>query len=146
MVIKRVQIADIGTLAPLFDAYRIFYGKTSNIDQCNAYLNERFAQQEAEAYIAFDNDIPIGFTLLYPFFSSVNCAKVVVLNDLYVDESHRSKGVARSLIDEVKTYAQNIGALRVELGTEVTNLKAQRLYDKYGFKKETDYYYYSLMV
>lgn len=44
---------------------------------------------------------------LYPSFSSVGAKKIYILNDLYVGQEYRNKGVGRLLINAAKSYAQD---------------------------------------
>jgi ribosomal protein S18 acetylase RimI-like enzyme len=54
------------------------------------------------------------------------------LQDLYVSEAIRSRGVGRALIAAVVDAAREAGATRVFWNTQETNAVARRLYDKVG--------------
>ena len=47
----------------------------------------------------------IGFTQLYPSFSSLSLKSVWILNDLYVYEEYRKQGVGKMLLDAAKEFA-----------------------------------------
>ena len=66
-----------------------------------------------------------------------------MLNDLYVSEVERKKGIGRKLIERTFELAKELGAVRVDLGTARTNVTAQGLYDKIGFVKDTEFFAYS---
>lgn len=102
MNILQATLNHINDLAPLFDAYRIFYKQTSNLDAAKAFLKSRIENKESTIYLCYDNDKAIGFTQLYPLFSSVSMERMYLLNDLYVDANYRSKGVGKMLIDASK--------------------------------------------
>ncbi|MCS0503105.1 GNAT family N-acetyltransferase [Ancylobacter mangrovi] len=51
------------------------------------------------------------------------------LNDLYVDEGARGRGVGRALIAHVGEEARRLGCSRVYWLTHETNAEARRLYD-----------------
>lgn len=70
--IKKASVENVKIIAPLFDAYRVFYEQESNIDAAVAFLYERLSKNESTIFIAFVNDVAVGFTQLYPIFSSVS--------------------------------------------------------------------------
>ena len=63
----------------------------------------------------------VGFTQLYPSFSSVSMKKIWILNDLFVEETSRRKGSANLLMNTVENYARETGAVRMVLATAVRN-------------------------
>jgi GNAT superfamily N-acetyltransferase len=83
----------------------------------------------------------MGFTLLYPTFSSVSQARIFTLNDLFVHPDHRKKGVASELMNAAGNFAKLLGAVRLQLETENTNVNAQALYKKEGWQMETNFFY-----
>ena len=72
--------------------------------------------------------------------------RIWILNDLFVEESRRNKGVAKQLIRAAKTHAQETGALRLELATQITNIPAQRLYESMGYEKDKTFFHYSFSL
>ena len=87
--------------------------------------------------------ISVGFTLLYPSFTSVGRKRIFVLNDLYVDKIARNKGVATSLLQAAADFARGNGAIRLHLETEKTNRAAQALYEREGWIKEDEVFHYN---
>jgi len=147
MNIKKITAADVDDLVILFDQYMIFYKQASAPAKYKEYLLKRINNSEATIYIAYDeNNSPAGFVLNYYSFSSVSLGKVVILNDLFVNQENRKKGMAASLIDCSIALAREVGAIRVDLGTEKNNVNAQSLYDKIGFVRDTKFFSYSLGV
>lgn len=143
-MIKQLHLKDLAQLVPLFDQYMVFYEKESNPQKYEGYLRDRIEQNEATVYIAYDEDNqPVGFVLNYHSFSSTALGRIIVLNDLYVSETERKKGIGQKLIERTFELAQELGAVRVDLGTAKTNVTAQGLYEKIGFVKDTEYYDYS---
>ena len=143
MNIKQASVADLDELAPLFDGYMVFYRQESNLVKHRAFLSERLQNEEAYVFIAMDSDgSGMGFTLLYPAFSSVSQARIYVLNDLFVHPDHRRKGVAAALMNAAAAYCKGEGGIRLHLETESNNHSAQALYEKEGWIKETNYFYY----
>jgi ribosomal protein S18 acetylase RimI-like enzyme len=142
MSIQVATINDLHSLTPLFDSYRGFYKQESNLEAARHFLKERLLNQDSVVFIAFDESNPVGFVQLYPSFSSVSMKRSWVLNDLYVNEAARKKGFGEKLIKKAIEYAEETGAKGLLLETGHDNVKAQRLYEKVGFKKESNYFYY----
>ncbi|MEO8209706.1 MAG: GNAT family N-acetyltransferase, partial [bacterium] len=112
------------------------------------FLSERINNNESVIFIAMDEEKNkgMGFVQLYPSFSSVSMKRIWILNDLFVHENYRKQGVAEALINESKTYSLKTNSKGIILETHSTNMNAQRLYDKIGFKKDEEYYRYYLEV
>ena len=89
---------------------------------------------------------PLGFTQLYPSFSSVRMKRLWVLNDLFVHPSHRRKGVGKALLKRAAEWGRETGASAMMLETGIDNLPAQALYEKLGWTRNDDYYVYYLSV
>ena len=75
-MIRLATAADVDRVAPLFDAYRQFYGLPSSIALCRKYLAERIGRDESVALLAADaNGTALGFVQMYPGFSSLAAAR-----------------------------------------------------------------------
>ena len=142
MSIQKATLNDLDSLAELFDLYRIFYQQKSDLSGAREFIKERLNNEESVVFIAFDENNPIGFVQLYPSFSSVSMKRTWVLNDLYVSESVRGKGFGEKLIKKAITFAKDTGAKGILLETNIENVTAQRLYERIGFTKETNHFYF----
>jgi GNAT superfamily N-acetyltransferase len=144
--IHQAALTDIETLAVLFDAYRQFYGRASDVKAARAFLLNRFEHGESVLFLAFLGHEPVGFTQLYPSFSSLSLARTYVLNDLFVHPSVRKKGVGAGLIHAATAYAKSVGAVYLSLSTATTNTTAQSLYQALGWKRDDHYLTYEFAV
>ena len=61
-------------------------------------------------------------------------------------ENYRRKGVAEALIEKSRLLCIETDAKGLILETDKSNASAQRLYDKTGFKRDKDHFYYILRV
>ena len=113
-----------------------------NLAAARGFLLARFNHNESVLFIAHDGDDPVGFTQLYPTFSSVSLARVFVLNDLFVQERARGQGVATKLIEAATQYARSLGAVRISLVATITNTVAQSVYEATGWKRDEQFYMY----
>ena len=73
-------------------------------------------------------------------------SRKVSLNDLFVAENARKKGVARQLIQAATHYARTLGAVRVSLSTSISNAAAQATYESLGWKRDEQFFYYHFVV
>lgn len=144
MKIVRAGLKDIEIVSILFDLYRQFYKQKSDIDSAKLFLSERIKKNESVIFFAMDDieKAGMGFVQLYPTFSSVSMKRAWILNDLFVHEDFRKQGVAEALIDESKELARDTNSKGLVLETHSSNAGAQKLYDKAGFKKDIEHYYY----
>lgn len=141
---RQACLADLDELAGLFDAYRQFYGRTSDVAAATAFLRERFNHGESVLFIAHAGTQPVGFAQLYPSFSSVSLARTYVLNDLYVDERHRRAGAGHLLLNTAAQFAQALGAIRLTLSTARHNTTAQSVYADAGWQRDEQFLVYHL--
>lgn len=125
------QVTDANEIELLFEAYRAFYNQVPS-EAARRFLHERIASGESTAFVMKDGGMSIGFAQLYPVFSSLQCKKAYILNDLYVTAAYRNKGLGAQLITAVFDYAKQQGACYVTLETADTNFSAKALYKKVG--------------
>jgi ribosomal protein S18 acetylase RimI-like enzyme len=123
-------------LLPLFDAYRVFYGQPSDLEAARAFLLERFHLRESVTFLALDGDRAVGFTQLYPSFSSVSMRRLWILNDLFVAPESRGERVGERLIERAVTLARETNAKGIQLETAHSNVSGQKLYERLGFQRE----------
>lgn len=142
MTVQKATLEDIEEIAELFNLYRLFQKQESDREGARTFLKERLENEESIIFIAYDERQPVGFAQVYPTFSSVSMQKSWVLNDLYVKETARSKGHGEQLIIAVRELAKETGAKGVSLETGNDNFGAQRLYERIGFERESNLFYY----
>lgn len=141
MEIKNATPSDIELVLPLFDAYRVFYEQSSDLEACRLFLKERFLNNENVVFLALENDKPVGFTQLYKTFSSVSLQPFYVLNDLFVVPHFRKKGVGEALLNHTKTFCKKQGFKGLALETAKDN-PAQKLYERLDWEKDEAYFHY----
>jgi GNAT superfamily N-acetyltransferase len=143
-LIKKANLPDLNQLALLFDQYRVFYQKTSDIQQAKAFLKELIVTCSSEIFVAENEEGKlVGFVQLYPLFSSTRMKKLWLLNDLFVQEDYRGKGISVALINAAKTLCKESNACGMMLETAKTNEIGNNLYPKTGFELDNDHNYYS---
>ncbi|MDG2475716.1 MAG: GNAT family N-acetyltransferase [Flavobacteriaceae bacterium] len=135
MNIRDANITDIDNLSVLFNSYRMFYGKESNIEIAKEFISSRINTNDSKIYVCESNNYLCGFVQLYPLFSSTRVSKSWLLNDLFVDSKERGKGYSKLLINKAKELVKNTDACGMMLETEKTNKIGNSLYLATGFQK-----------
>ena len=132
-------------IAPLFDGYRQFYGQVSDIAAGRQFVLERLTHDQAVIFLALDGEQGVGFTQLFPSFSSVSMRRLWILNDLFVAPAARRHGVARALLEQARQFAIETQAKGLVLETASDN-PARHVYESLGWQRDTEFYHYSLLV
>jgi ribosomal protein S18 acetylase RimI-like enzyme len=162
MEIIRANLEHLEHLVPLVDAYRQFYKQPPNPEAVRAYVKERLEHDDCVVFMAYRSDInhplsrivrgvrvegdtALGFTLLYPHWSTVALGHVWLLNDLFTTPQARRKGVGWALLEAAADFARADGAKRIWLRTAVDNYTAQALYEKFGMVRDVQFYRYDLV-
>ena len=159
VVVRQAVLADLEPAAVLFDAYRRFQGRAADLPAARDFLRERFEHGQSVVFLAHGaahggggpqageapregrpEGEPLGFAQLYPSFSSVALARVFILNDLFVAEAGRRKGVASALLAAVEAHAWAHGACRVTLNVAHGNLEGQALYRARGWTQDAQFH------
>ncbi len=146
ITVRQAALSDIDALVPLFDSYRQFYGRPADSNAAREFLSARLDQSESVVFIAHDSDSPVGFCQLYPSFLSVSLARIFILNDLFVHEQGRRKGVGSLLMAAAVQYAKTMNAVRLSLSTGIINNTAQALYQAAGWKRDEQFLYYQFII
>ncbi len=141
---ERIGPAEVDEVAPLFDAYRQFYRESPDPALARQFLSDRLERGESTIYVVRSEGRAIGFSQLYPMFSSTACTPLWVLNDLYVVPEQRGRGVATLLLERAKSLARETGASGVILDTAVDN-PAQHLYEAHGWRQDRAFLHYEWM-
>lgn len=139
--IERATKVHLIALAPLFNAYRIFYKQESDLAAAHSFLKERLTNSESIVFLAYYKEQAVGFTQLYKSFSSVSLQPLYILNDLYVDKTYRKKGIGQALLLAAQTLCKSIQYRGLALETAIDN-PAQKLYERLGWKKDSECFHY----
>jgi GNAT superfamily N-acetyltransferase len=125
---------DSEAIAPLLDAYRVFYGEPSDLEAAQSFIRERFAKRDSQFLVARANDgALLGFAHVLLSLDTLSLRPIGILEDIYVVEASRGQGVGGALLDAAEFYAREEGLARLTLSTAHQNRSAQRLYLAKGY-------------
>jgi ribosomal protein S18 acetylase RimI-like enzyme len=77
--------------------------------------------------------VPCGFASLQWGWTTTRGVPILRVQDLFVAEAYRRRGVARALLGYASKLGRNAGAHRLQLETDSENKAAQHLYESFGF-------------
>ncbi|GAK05759.1 hypothetical protein JCM19037_4286 [Geomicrobium sp. JCM 19037] len=124
----------------IHQAADLLMGQMESIGGDDAYQNmydillqTQSPHTNAELFIAEEDGKMIGAAYLNTQFSLRKGGKYIWLNDLYVHEGHRNKGIAKKLLLAVIHWAEQHGLKGIELETGVNNIATKKLYNSLGF-------------
>ena len=138
------QVTDLrhlDKLAHIFDLYRQFYKQNGDINAAKLFLKQRIAASESIIFAAFEGDTIVGFTQLYPTFSSVTLQRSWILNDFFVLENQRGKNVGTRILEHAKDFARQTESKGLYLQTDADN-PAQKLYERLGWVQDLSLQYF----
>ena len=142
--IRRAETGDLDVLTILFDGYRQFYEQPADLALARRFIGDRLQNGDSVIFLAFRDGAALGFTQLYPTFSSVGATAIFVLNDLFVDPRERTCGIGSALLRHAAAFAASSGAKQLTLRTATTNTTAQSVYERLGWLRDTRFFTYSL--
>ncbi len=144
MQIIKAILTDLQQIEPIFNLYRSFYGEEKNTEATLKFLEQRIKKNESMILFAKENEEILGFVQIFNSFSSATLSRTFILNDLYVIESARNRGIASALIAKVLEQAKMDNCSRVSLST-ANNNPAKKLYEKIGFR-ESKFKFYNYVL
>jgi ribosomal protein S18 acetylase RimI-like enzyme len=91
-----------------------------------------------EGLITFDGETPIGYALFYPNFASFRGQKGLYLEDIYIKQEYRGKGVGEMMLKHLARIAKERGCERIDFQVLDWNMPAIRFYEKLGAKRDEE--------
>lgn len=138
--IKKAERNDIPLIISLIKGLAEYEKLNHGLD-VNALELEKeiFDEKNAEVVIAFFNEIPVGFALYFYNFSTFKGKKGLYLEDLYVLEKYRGKGVGNKLFQYLVALAKANHCGRMEWVCLDWNQPAIDFYKKKNAKPISDW-------
>jgi GNAT superfamily N-acetyltransferase len=142
MNIRKATREDLSGIVQLFDGYRRFYEAPSDLEGARRFIAARLETGDSAIFVADENGTLVGFTQLYPSFSSVSMKQVWILNDLFVAPDQRRSGVGSALLRKAEEFARETAAKGLVLATQKTNTTAKARYDAASYKLDIVFDHY----
>lgn len=143
ILIRRAGTSDLEALLPLVRAYREFYERPADAERERAFMRGHLERGTSIVFVAQAGDALVGFTQLFPTYSTVRLAPALILEDLFVEPHRRGSGIATALLERAVAYARETVAAGMFLETAYDNVSAQRVYERNGWTREERFYKYN---
>jgi len=130
--------ADLRELLPLMRAYCDFYEVAPGDDALLAMSRALIADPEREGMQLIARDDAgraIGFATIFWTWSTLQAARIGVMNDLFVTTEARGAGAADALIEACAERCRERGAVSLSWQTARDNRRAQAVYDRVGGRR-----------
>lgn len=124
-------------LLPLMRAYCDFYGSSPEDDGLLEMARTLSTDpSQGAVFIAREGERAVGFATLDWKWSMLKGARLGYLEDLYVLEDSRGRGIAEALIEACADRCRELGMPAMQWLTQPSNRRAQAVYDRKGASAE----------
>lgn len=134
IVIRPPRIDEASEVYTLLKAYAAYDGSSSALQANKISLKEELFGKHPTLHaivVLIDQEF-VGLMLYYFSFSSWQMKKCVWIEDLFVVEEYRSKGIGKRLLEKARDIALEYDCARVDWHVRRVNHKAQRFYASMG--------------
>lgn len=136
IIIREAKSEDASLVLEFIRRKAIFDKALSYVEATEDKLVSELFGPQPSAFVLFAEigGHAVGFALYFPTFSSFLARPGIWLDDLYVDEEARGRGVGKALLTEIARIAHKRGYGRVEWTAADDNAKALIFYEHHGAK------------
>jgi len=131
-LVRDIHQDDYKAWRKLWDGYTAFYNEKLPEQVTQSTWNRMFDPESSiQAHVAEEGGSLVGFAIFLMHEATWQAEPICYLEDLYVDETIRGKGVGRALIQNLIDLGHQKGWGRVYWHTDKANERARRLYDQF---------------
>lgn len=119
-MVKRAEEKDIAAIANL----AAMMWSNHSVEELNNEFSDLFMKEEAQFFLKYENDIPVGFAqcqLRHDYVEGTETSPVGYLEGIFVKEGFRHKGYAGALLAECENWAKSKGCKEFASDCELDN-------------------------
>lgn len=133
-MLRKATISDLITITQL----AILLWPDNEFDDLKREIEETLLGKKAAFFLYFDAAIPVGFAqcqLRYDYVEGTQSSPVGYLEGIFVIKEHRSKGIARQLLQSCEQWSKENGCTEFASDCEATNTGSYAFHMKAGFQE-----------
>ena len=144
LTISNITPADVSDVITLIREFAAFENLSDFCEITEDTLSEAmFGEQTVvDGLIARDGDRPIGYAIFYPNFASFRGQRGLYLEDIYINDEYRGKGVGEAMLREIARIGAARGFERMDFLVLDWNTPALKFYEKLGAVRDDDERHY----
>ncbi len=138
--IKKAKLENVSQIIALLREFAEYENLLDYVEITEDRLNiALFGEgKTAEAIVAFDGEIPIGYAVFYPSFSTFRGQRGFYLEDIYITKSYRKQGVGEMILKFIANLAKSRGFERIDFLVLEWNSPAVEFYKKLGAVRDDE--------
>ena len=142
-MIRQAELSDLDAVLPLVRGYREFYQREHDAPAEREFIARHLREGTSTMFVAWHERRAVGFVQLFRTWSTVRLGPAFVLEDLFVEPEARGSGIVDALLERALAFARECGATGMFLETAQDNERAQHVYDRNGWKRESRFLKYN---
>jgi GNAT superfamily N-acetyltransferase len=136
IAMRKATREDLPNILSLYQQKGIDDKEVLSIDEANAMFNKFKQYPNYSIYVAtLENKVVGTFALLIMDNLAHKGTPSGVVEDVVVDESTRSRGIGKKMMEYAIEICRNHGCYKLMLSSNIKREAAHRFYENLGFKK-----------
>ena len=132
---KALQKSDIESIVLMMRDFYAIDNYPINLEISRQLFQEFVADESlGKAWLIYNNEAIVGYVILTFIFSFEFQGKIAFLDELYILQNSRGKGIGKQTINFIKTEIHKLSLKLILLEVEPHNLNAQKLYISADFE------------
>lgn len=132
---KPLAVADIETIVTLMQEFYAIDNYPIDIEASKALFEEFIANKNlGKSWLILSDNQLVGYIILTFVFSFEYQGKIAFLDELYLSEKARGKGIGSKAIEFIQNESHKLSLKLIYLEVEPHNEKAQKLYLAHDFE------------
>lgn len=126
---KPLQSSDIKIITKMMQEFYAIDKYPIDIDVTKNLLKEFISNENlGKSYLIYNDSVVVGYAIITYVFSFEYKGRMAFLDELFISESDRGKGIGKLAIDFIKQEAEKANVKMMYLEIENHNQIAQKLY------------------